>query len=135
MKSLAVDLDAVLGDTRPLWDAWVADVSRRTRVELELPFDRAAAVAVLDEHVPGWPALLERFAENHAPVYLRRDPAVNAALRRLRSAGVRVSAVTDAPAPLVRVATAQLGVDVLLGPPENGATEVRTRDELLRLAP
>ena len=110
MRALALDFDAVLGDTRPLWRAWLEDVSRRARVEVELPADHAAAAAVLDGVVGNWHALLERFAEEHAPVHLRPRAEVNAALRRLSAGGVRLGAFTDAPEPLARVAAAQLGV-------------------------
>ena len=54
--------------------------------------------------------LLERFAEDHARVYLRPNPAANAELRRLAAAGARVGAFTSAPEPLARVAAAHLGV-------------------------
>jgi phosphoglycolate phosphatase-like HAD superfamily hydrolase len=110
MGPLALDFDAVLGDTRPLWRAWLEDVTRRARVEVELPADRAAAAVVLDGVVGNWRALLERFAEEHAPVHLRPSAEVNAALRRLAADGVRLGAFTDAPEPLARVAAAQLGV-------------------------
>jgi len=108
--ALALDFDAVLGDTRPLWRAWLQDLSRRARVEVELPEDRVAAAEVLDGVVGNWRALLERFAEEHAPVHLRPRADVNAALRRLSADGVRLGAFTDAPEPLARVAAAQLGV-------------------------
>lgn len=110
MGPLALDFDAVLGDTRPLWRAWLEDVTRRARVEVELPEDRAAAARVLDGVVGNWRVLLERFAEEHAPVHLRPSAEVNAALRRLAADGVRLGAFTDAPEPLARVAAAQLGV-------------------------
>src|SRR5437763_557085 len=106
MKALGIDLDAVLGNTRPLWEAWVGDLRRRARVEVELPEDRVAAAAVLDGVVANWRALLERFAEEHAPVYLRPDAAVNEALRRIAASGARLGAFTDAPEPLARVAAA-----------------------------
>jgi len=147
VPAAAVDLDAVLGDTRALWDAWAEDVSRRARLGLELPADRAAAAAVLDEALPNWAALLERFASDHAPVFLRPDATVNAALRRLGAAGVRLGAFTDAPEPLARVAAAHLGatrrlevleagpgaLDRLLARLGRDATVVRSRDELARL--
>jgi phosphoglycolate phosphatase-like HAD superfamily hydrolase len=107
---LALDFDAVLGDTRPLWRAWLEDVTRRARVEVELPEDRPAAARVLDGVVGNWRVLLERFAEEHAPVHLRPSAEVNAALRRLAADGVRLGAFTDAPEPLARVAAGQLGV-------------------------
>jgi phosphoglycolate phosphatase-like HAD superfamily hydrolase len=110
VEALALDFDAVLGDTRPLWRAWLEDLARRARVDVELEADRAAAAEMLDGVVGNWRALLERFAEEHAPVHLRPHSEVNAALRRLSADGVRLGAFTDAPEPLARVAAAQLGV-------------------------
>lgn len=152
----AIDLDAVLGDTRELWDDWLDDIARRLRTIAELDvsglaLDRAAAAETLDawaEHGIGdWRAALERFAEDHAPVYLRPEPAVNAALRALHAAGARLAAFTDAPEPLARVAAAQLGIARRLVALESGAgaeeraraaagpgaTVVRTRGDLRTL--
>ena len=79
----------------------LAGVARRTRrgatrrsqgsTPPRSPADRGAAAEELDrwaEHGIGdWRASLERFAEDHAPVHVRRDAAVAAsAARRLRSA-------------------------------------------------
>ena len=97
--ALALDLDGVLGDTRPLWDAFVVDVSRRAHVDP----DR------LEEELPNWRALLERFAEDHAPVYLRPSAPATAALRRLQAEGVSLGVFTGAPEELARVALAHLG--------------------------
>ncbi len=110
--AVAVDIDGALGDTRPLWNAWLEDVARRLRAPelLDLPADRGAAAEELDRRVGNWQALLERFCEDHAPVHLRPNPEANAALRRLHASGVRVGAFTDAPEPLARVALAHLGV-------------------------
>ena len=121
MGALALDFDSVLGDTRPLWRAWLEDVARRARVDVELPEDRVAAAAVLDGAVGNWPVLLERFAEDRAPVHLRPSASVNAVLRRLAADGVRLGAFTDAPEPLARVAAAQLGVARRLEALETGA--------------
>ena len=104
--AIAVDFDAVLGDTAPLWQAWLADARRRYRVQLENDPDEAA----LDAAIGNWRPLLERFAEDHARVYLRPNPSANAELRRLAAAGTRVGAFTAAPEPLARVAAAHLGV-------------------------
>ncbi len=101
MASIALELDGVLGDTRPLWDAWLEDVSRRAHVD----------PARLDEELPNWRALLERFAEDHAPVYLRPDARATAALRRLQADGVRLGVFTDAPEELARIAVAHLGAE------------------------
>jgi phosphoglycolate phosphatase-like HAD superfamily hydrolase len=109
LDAVAIDLDGALGDTRRLWDDWVEDVSRRARLEVALPTDRALATAALDDALPNWPDLLERFAEDRAPVYLRPDARASAALRRLHQRGARVGVFTDAPEPLARVALAHLG--------------------------
>jgi phosphoglycolate phosphatase-like HAD superfamily hydrolase len=109
--AVAIDLDGALGDTRPLWAAWleaagaVLDVSVRA-----LPADRGEAATELDRQDAGnWRTLLERFCEDRAPVYLRRDAGASAALRALSAAGRDVGVFTDAPEPLARVALAQLG--------------------------
>jgi phosphoglycolate phosphatase-like HAD superfamily hydrolase len=132
---IAVDLDGVLGDTRPLWRAWLDDLSRRSRIDVAgLPEDRAAAAFELDRRAGNWPALLERFVEDHAPVYLRPDAEVSAALRRLRGAGASIVAVTDAPEPLARVALARLAarlVDSVAAEAPAGAAVVSTREQLL----
>jgi phosphoglycolate phosphatase-like HAD superfamily hydrolase len=110
---LAVDLDRVFGDTRPLWDDWLADAARVLGVDpAALPADRAAAAAELDEAGAGnWRTLLERYAADRAPVYLRPSAEVTAALRRLQSSGARVAAFTDAPEELARLALAHLGAE------------------------
>lgn len=112
-RAVAVDLDGALGDTSSLWRAWVEDVSRRARVDLAGEHD-------LDSALGNWRELLQRFAEEHAPVHLRPNPEANAALRRLRTAGARLSAFTEAPEPLARVAAAHLGVARLLDELEAG---------------
>lgn len=98
MSSVAVDL-GVLGDVTPLWDAFLVDVSRRAHVD----------AARLDDELPNWRALLERFAEDHAPVYLRPSAPATAALRRLQADGVRIGVFTETPEELARVAIAHLG--------------------------
>jgi len=98
VTAVALDL-AVLGDTRPLWDAFLADVSRRAHVD----------AARLESELPNWRTLLERYAEDHAPVYLRPSAPATAALRQLAAAGVAVGVFTDAPEELARVALAHLG--------------------------
>ena len=153
MKAVAIDLDA-LGDTRSLWQAWLADAARRFAAVAELdpeslPDDRAAASIELDRWAAGgvgdWRAALARYAEDHAPLHLRRDADVAAALRRL--AGRRVGVFSDAPEVLARVALSHLGATRRVDTVETGAgaldrllerlgaaaAVVRTRDELLRL--
>lgn len=107
MRAVAVDLDGALGDTRPLWRDWLVDLARRARLDAAVPED--VAEARLDALEGNWRTLLERFAEEHAPVYLRPSSEATAALRRLHAAGVRIGAFTDVPEPLARVAAAHLG--------------------------
>lgn len=118
MRPVALDLDAVLGDTRELWRAWLEDAARRFRpiAELDpltLPDDRGEAARELDRWaeagIGDWRAALERFAEDRAPVYLRPNAETSATLRELDAAGVRVGVFTDAPEPLARVALSHLG--------------------------
>jgi phosphoglycolate phosphatase-like HAD superfamily hydrolase len=99
VAAVAVELDGVLGDTRALWEAWLEDVSRRAHVD----------PSRLDEELPNWRALLERFAADHAPVYLRPSASATAALRRLQADGVRIGVFTDAPVELAQIAVAHLG--------------------------
>lgn len=136
MRTLAVELRA-LGDTDPLWRDWLADAARRYRVD----------VGALDEELPNWRPLLERFAEERAPVYLRRDAEVSEQLRRLHAGGVWIGVFTDAPEELARIALSHLGADGRVTAVEAGehARErllerlgsetpvVRTRAELLAL--
>jgi phosphoglycolate phosphatase-like HAD superfamily hydrolase len=120
MRAVAIELDDVLGDTRPLWRDWLEDAARRFRSiapldPAALPEDRGAAADELDRWAVGgvgdWRAALARFAEDRAPVYLRPDAEVSAAVRALAAAGHRLGVFTDAPEPLARIAVAQLGVD------------------------
>jgi phosphoglycolate phosphatase-like HAD superfamily hydrolase len=107
--ALALDLDGVLADTRPLWDAWLEDAARRTRVELDVPRDREAAAAVLDEALGDWRPLLARFAADRAPLWIRPRADTNAALRRLVAAGARIGVFSDAPRELIDIALAHAG--------------------------
>jgi phosphoglycolate phosphatase-like HAD superfamily hydrolase len=130
MRPLAIELDRVLGDTRPLWNDWLTDAARRFRSiaplePADLPRDRAAAAQELDawaEHGVGdWRGALARFAEDRAPVYLRPDAEVSAALRELSARGHRLGVFTDAPESLARIAVAQLGADRRIEALEAGA--------------
>ena len=144
MSPLALDLDAVLVDTRPLWRDWIDDASRRARVDLDLPEDREAAAALLDERLGDWRPLLQRFAADRAPVYFRPRAETTAALRRLQTAGVRMGAFTDAPRELAEIALAHVGAarrieavgsrEEVLRALGAGAVVVAGRDELVRAA-
>jgi len=125
VTALMLDLDGVLGDTRPLWDDWLADASRVLGVDPgALPRDRGDAAAALDDGAGNWRVLLGRYAAERAPVYLRPDAAVSTALRGLAAAGVRLGVVTDAPAELAQVAVAQLGAARRVEAVESGAGSV-----------
>src|SRR6266516_5409891 len=134
MKAVAISLSA-LGDTSRLWRDWVTDARRRFRVDVD----------ALDDELPNWRELLERFAEERAPVYFRRDADVSTVLRQLRASGTRIGVFTDAPAELARIALSHLGaarhVEVLESGPGaqkrilaalgDGARVIDTRQELL----
>jgi len=109
VDALALDLDGVLADTRPLWRDWLADASRRTRVELDVPDDRTAAAPVLDELLGDWRPLLERFAADRGPLHFRPRADTAGLLRRLQAAGVRIGVFTDAPRELAEIALAHVG--------------------------
>ena len=146
--ALAIDLDGVLGDTRRLWSDWLADADRVLGVDTaKLPTDRGEAALLLDSGGAGnWRILLERFAEDRAPVYLRPEADVAAALRRLEAAGTCLGVFSDAPTELARIALAQLGatrrvavvetgtgaLERLLAELGAGTVVVRTRVELGR---
>jgi len=150
MRALAIDLDGVLGDTRPLWQGWLDSAAGKLEVNPSaLSSDRGAAAEELDRLGAGnWRTLLERFAEDRAPVYLRPHADVCVALRRLAAAGARIGVFTDGPEPLARVALAQLGAARRVELLESGAgalerlrvqlgddaVVVRSRDELRRAA-
>lgn len=129
VTAVAVDLDA-LGDTRPLWQDFLAEAARRfgSIAPLEpaaLADDRAVAAEELDAWaaagVGDWRGALARFAEDRVPVYLRPDAEVSAALRTLAAAGVSVGVYTDAPAELARVALAHMGASRRVQAVEAGA--------------
>jgi phosphoglycolate phosphatase-like HAD superfamily hydrolase len=140
VTSLALDLDTVLADTRPLWRDWLEDVARRAHVPLDVPEDRVAAVPLLDERLGDWRPLLQRFADDRAPVHFRPRAETGALLRRAQAAGVRVGVFTDAPRELADVALAHVGaarrveavgtLEEVLAALGRGATVVRSRDEL-----
>src|SRR3954454_2933029 len=100
MKAVVISL-AALGDTGPLWRDWLEDAGRRFRID----------VGALDHELPNWRDLLERFAEERAPVYFRRDADVSTTLRQLRASGTRIGVFTEAPAELARIALSHLGAE------------------------
>jgi phosphoglycolate phosphatase-like HAD superfamily hydrolase len=143
VEAVALDLDGVLADTRPLWRDWLEDAARRARVELEVPEDREAAAGVLDERLGEWRPLLQRFADDRAPIHFRPRADTSARLRALQAAGVRIGVFTDAPRELADVALAHVGaarridavgtLDEVLAALGGGAVVVRSRGQLASL--
>ena len=136
VAAVAVDLEA-LGDTRALWRDFLVYAARRfgsiaPLVPDALPEDRAAAAAELDRWaargVGDWRQALARYAEEHAPVYLRPDADSSAALRGFARAGTRIGVYTDAPKEFADVALAHLGAARRVEAVEAGA---RARERLL----
>jgi phosphoglycolate phosphatase-like HAD superfamily hydrolase len=137
VRSISLDLDAVLVDTGPLWRDWLEDAARRARVSLDdLPEDRSAAAAVLDERLGDWRPLLERFAADRAPLHFRPRADVGKAVRRLHAAGTHINAYTDAPPELAGLALQHLGIArhvELVAEPAPGDEIVDSRAQLLGL--
>ena len=124
MRPIAIALDA-LGDTTAIWRDWLTEARRRYRVDVD----------DLDRELPNWRPLLKRFAEERAPVYLRPDADVSAALRRLQSSGARIAVYAEAPEELARVALSQLGatrrIDLLeAGPGALGRVRAKLGDDV-----
>ena len=124
MRPIAIALDA-LGDTTAIWRDWLTEARRRYRVDVD----------DLDRELPNWRPLLKRFAEERAPVYLRPDADVSAALRRLQSSGARIAVYAEAPEELARVALSQLGatrrIDLLeAGPGALGRLRAKLGDDV-----
>jgi phosphoglycolate phosphatase-like HAD superfamily hydrolase len=119
---VAIDLDGALADTRRLWGDWLESSRGLLGIgDAPLPESREEAAAELDRLGAGnWRSLLERFGEERAPVYLRRDPVASAALRSLRASERTVGVFSDAPEPLARVALAHLGADRRVAALETG---------------
>jgi phosphoglycolate phosphatase-like HAD superfamily hydrolase len=98
---------------------------------------------VLDERLGDWRPLLQRFADDRAPIHFRPRAETSAHLRRLHAAGVRLGAFTDAPLELAEVALAHVGaarrveavgtLEEVLGKLGTAAVVVRSRDELASL--
>lgn len=123
VRPVALDLDGVLGATRPLWLAWLEAAGDVLGVRApELPDDRGDAARELDARGAGnWRHLLERFAEERVAVYVRREATTGEALRDLAARGVQIGVFTDAPEPLARVALTHLGADRRVAVLETGA--------------
>jgi phosphoglycolate phosphatase-like HAD superfamily hydrolase len=108
-----------------------------------VPEDRSEAAGVLDERLGDWRPLLQRFADDRAPIHFKPRADTSARLRALRTAGVRIGVFTDAPRELADVALAHVGaarrveavgtLDEVLTALGEGAVVVRSRGELAGL--
>jgi phosphoglycolate phosphatase-like HAD superfamily hydrolase len=99
--------EQALASTDRLFADAVAHVARKLgRVKpldaSSLPPARGPALAALAEwagsEVSSWEQELCRFYEEHLPIYVRPDPALNAGARALAAAGVRLGAWSAGPA-------------------------------------
>lgn len=111
-----------LAPTGALFDEAVEHVARKLGrakpfPSAPLPDDRSAAVAALDDWAGSdvdWRGELRRYYEEHIPVHVRPAAAVNATLRRLHTAGVRLVWATPGPAEATDVLLHHLGVARLI---------------------
>jgi phosphoglycolate phosphatase-like HAD superfamily hydrolase len=110
--------ERALADTDDLFAAAVAHVARKLgRVK---PLDpetlaggRAGTIRALDEWAGSeidWRAELGRFYEDHIPVHLRPNPALNAVLRGLQASGVRLACWSPGPEEGIRIVIHHLGL-------------------------
>jgi phosphoglycolate phosphatase-like HAD superfamily hydrolase len=110
--------ERTLADTDELFAAGVAHLVRKLgRVKpldpAALPQDPAQVVSALDGWAGSevdWRGELARFYEDHISVHLRPDPALNAALRQLQSAGIRLGCWSTGPEETARIVVHQLGL-------------------------
>jgi len=111
--------ERALADTDDLFAAAVAHVVRKLgRVKPldpdTLPPARALTITALDlwasSDVGSWRGELARYYEDHIPLRLRPDPALNAALRRLGSAGVTLACWSPGPDEATRIVVHHLGL-------------------------
>jgi phosphoglycolate phosphatase-like HAD superfamily hydrolase len=122
MSGAAVLWEPALAPTGALFEEAVEHVARKLGRAKPfpsgpLPDDRTAAVAALDAWAGSdvdWRGELRRYYEEHIPVRIRPAAAVNATLRRLHAAGVRLVWATPGPAQATDVLLHHLGVARLI---------------------
>jgi FMN phosphatase YigB (HAD superfamily) len=112
--------DALAPGAPALWSASLSHLARRFAAirpldPASLPDDRGAAARVLDEWAAGgaggWRRELTRYYEDHAQLYLRREPGTGARLRRLRADGATLGAYGQGPREASAAVLAFLGLD------------------------
>jgi phosphoglycolate phosphatase-like HAD superfamily hydrolase len=110
--------ERALADTDEIFAAAVVHLTRKLgRVKpldpATLPDGRAEIVAALDTWAGDevdWRGELARFYEDHIPLHLRPNSALNAALRRLQAAGIRLGCWSPGPDEAARIVVHQLGL-------------------------
>jgi phosphoglycolate phosphatase-like HAD superfamily hydrolase len=118
MSSAAVLWEPELAPTGALFQEAVDHVVRKLGrakpfPSAALPDDRAAAVAALDAWAGSdveWRGELRRYYEEHIPLRVRPAASVNATLRRLHTAGMRLVWAAPGPAEATAVLLHHLGV-------------------------
>jgi phosphoglycolate phosphatase-like HAD superfamily hydrolase len=110
--------ERALADTDEIFAAAVVHLTRKLgRVKpldpATLPEDRAEIVSALDTWAGDevdWRGELARFYEDHIPLHLRPNSALNASLRRLQAAGVRLGCWSPGPDEAAQIVVHQLGL-------------------------
>jgi phosphoglycolate phosphatase-like HAD superfamily hydrolase len=110
--------DALAPGTR-LWRDAVEHLARRLgRVTpldpATISSDRCEGIAQLEawagDDASTWEVELARFYEEHIPVYVRPDPALNSVVRRLAASGTRLAAWSPGPPQVGAIVTHFLGL-------------------------
>jgi phosphoglycolate phosphatase-like HAD superfamily hydrolase len=118
MSRAAVLWEPELAPTGALFQEAVEHVTRKlSRAKplpsAPLPSDRSESIRALDAWAGSdvdWRGELRRYYEAHIPVHVRPAAAVNATLRRLHAAGVRLVWASPGPAEVTEVLLHHLGV-------------------------
>ncbi|MDX6532920.1 MAG: hypothetical protein QOF68_664 [Gaiellales bacterium] len=118
MDAVILAEDALAPGER-LWADAVAHLARKLgRVKpldpATISGDRCQAIGELQEwagdEATSWRVELARYYEEHIPVYLRPDPALNAVVRRLGASGIRLAAWSPGPPEVGVIVTHYLGL-------------------------
>ena len=118
MKAVILAEDALAPGSR-LWrdavDHLASKLGRVTPLDpTSISSDRCEGLAQLavwaGDDVSTWEVELARFYEEHIPVYMRPDPALNGVIRRLAADGVRVAAWSPGPPQVGAIVTHFLGI-------------------------
>ena len=118
MKAVILAEDALAPGTR-LWRDAVDHLARKLgRVKplepASISSDRCEGLVQLaawaGDDASSWDVELARFYEEHIPVYMRPDPALNSVIRRLAADGARIAAWSPGPPQVGAIVTHFLGI-------------------------